>query len=432
MQQRNFSSDDFEFVPLYRRKGLSSQDFLALHGHKLIIIFGSGVLGRCMLRQLRRFSEPSRRFVFADTDPFIVGKTIDNCLVVSLVEAVACAKINEAFIILAVASNVDSVREAFESQGLCINSDFMTYRSMCRPEAVIQIAEGRESNSNNDVYRLKLMSFHDYRLTFSKLLNEIPDLFCLDLTGDGEPFLNDDLPDIIRFTEAHVPCTVVTRYPVDRLRLDSIMQARPLQIVLFFDFSIGFPFNADQVHQSLLELADSHSLYGDGTSVRVRIEKYRFQSQQALDFLERACKKFGLRIVQSVGYPPYDDILTMYKNANLDPLEIDKLHWDLEEAVKLASKDRAQPCLCQRIFPVIKPDLSVRTCHLYTRPTLHDNFLTIHKDDLYELRQAAGQCRECQRFSLHRLDLEVLHQRHGVDLRFREQASAGTFRDLLA
>jgi hypothetical protein len=88
------------------------------------------------------------------------------------------------------------------------------------------------------------------------------------------------------------------------------------------------------------------------------------------------------------------------------------LSWILDEALEFARADKLQPCLCQRIFPVIHHDGAVGVCHLYEKAKVANDFLAQSYDELIESRHGLDHCRECQAHALHRLDVDVIRTRH--------------------
>jgi hypothetical protein len=121
----------------------------------------------------------------------------------------------------------------------------------------------------------------------------------------------------------------------------------------------------------------------------------------------------GSPITLSVETPyvtPYDPVLD-YCAQGKPAAALERLDWNLDRALALCAADGDQPCLSQRVFPVIGVDLQVGLCHLYEQPALGVDYLATPWPELLALRHAAAHCRNCQQHGLHRLDLPVLTRR---------------------
>ena len=112
---------------------------------------------------------------------------------------------------------------------------------------------------------------------------------------------------------------------------------------------------------------------------------------------------------------PYDLVLA-YCREGVHPAgeagQFAALPWSLETALQLAASERDQPCLSQRIFPVIGVDGAVAACHLYRAALLAPDYLACDWSALLAARRTCVPCQECQAQGLHRLDIEVQARRH--------------------
>jgi NADH/NAD ratio-sensing transcriptional regulator Rex len=405
------------FVPLQRRSGVLVHAFVAHVADREIIIWGAGVLGLCLLNLLRRVAGPEQGLSFADSAAHLVGTRMNGCEILSITQAVQRARNNKAMILIALAGRVRQATAMLVEQGLHSERNFFSYLKISRPEAVIQVAQKRvpPQESTRAAHH---MSTALYAQVLEKLMTDTPDLFHVDLSGWGEPMDNPCLPDIIHLTRHRVPCTVTTGLRVTHEMLSQTFKAQPMQLVASID---GYGESVQDWQLILERLHDlAQLIHKSGTNVQVRIKYnlYRHNIGTQADAMRELCGQLGLRMVEAVGYiDPYDVTLRMCEAEALDGAPSERLTWSLRDALGLAKEDRSQPCLCQRIFPVIHSDASVGICHIYVEPRLHTNFLMTEDSALHDLRQEAAHCRHCQRFALHRLDVDVLEARHGRTLK---------------
>jgi len=389
------------FVPLQQRVGMFACDFMRAHAGRDLVIWGAGVLGRCLMRQLAPHATPGQTLVFTDSDSSLAGATIDGSTVTPLGDAIRRARDGAAFLLVALAAHTRSTMVRLAEAGLRSGVDFDSYLKLSRPEAVIQVA-GRDCEG------AVLMSLQRFLAVLGKLKTDIPDLFHVDLSGRGDPLDHPDISAIVEATREVVPCTLTTRLDADLAMIERALLAAPTQFVIVVE---GEPDTA--FYDRLLLVAElMHQLRGR-TDIRVRYTRFR-DNGAGYATLRARCGSLGLKLVEAIGYiDPYDTTLQLCESGDLDAAEAMRLAWPLREALGLAYLDRARPCLCQRIFPVINPDSSAGVCHLYMQPRLHDDYLAVAHDTLLGLRHDAAHCRTCQHHALHRLDVDVLQARHG-------------------
>lgn len=401
------------FVPPTTPSGIIAADFVRAHIGRNLVIWGAGVLGRCLCRQLAPYATGGQTVAFTDSNPKLVGTTVDRQPVLALDEAVRRTRDGTAFLIVAFAGHTKAAMNRLAEAGLVAGTDYESFLKFSRPEAVIQIS-GRTGEE------LVNLPPDTYRAILKKLKAEIPSLFHVDLSGWGDPLDHPDLAHIVEATRAVVPCTLTTRLDADLPTIKRALLAGPTQFVVAIDGH-----RDDAFVSRLRYVADLQSQIGDCTEIRIRFTRF-LDNGPELDPLRLLCDSVGLRIVEVIGYiNSYDTVLQLCETRDFDAPAAARLPWSLTEALTWAQADRASPCLCQRIFPVINPDGSVGVCHLYTRPRLHDRYLAVDNETLQRLRQSAAHCRVCQHYALHRLDIDVLQARHAIKLiRFQEPAHA--------
>lgn len=414
------------FVPLERHSGTSIQDFLHLHPGKDIIIWGAGMLGRCLMHRFKSSATPEQSLYFTDSNPKLHSTFIDNNLVIEFEQALQSALCGSAVIVVAVAGHMKTATSCLTGHGLKRSINFESYLKLSRPEALIQISKRSGDHVEN-------MTLNTYRSVLAKLGSDIPDLFHLDLSGWGEPLDNPCLPEIIHATRLVVPCTITTRLMVDVTAIEQALYAAPTHFVVSVDgFEISYQVNTPEGNWDIFidrlrhVSAIKEKLQGK-TEIRLKYNVYKNNNGIDADAMRSLCEQLGIKMVKAIGYiDPYDVTLHLCESgavfSNTSSLT-NKLSWSLKEALSLATSDKEYPCLCQRIFPVIHSDCSVGICHLYENPRIHNQYLAADYDVLQHLRLEATHCRVCQRYALHRLDIDVLQSRHDLQLMQPEETA---------
>lgn len=407
------------FVPLEPRSGAYIGDCVKSHRNENIVVWGAGVLGRCLMRLVKQFVLPSRNLYFADSNPELSGSVVDGCSVLDFDGAIAHVRDGAGYLLIAVAGHTKAVAARLTEAGLQPSVDFDSYLTISRPEAVVQVSERDGENISN-------MPLGTCQAILAKLKADVPDLFHIDLSGWGDPLDNPQLPEIIRSTHSQAPCTVTTRLLADRPAIEQALYAEPTQFVVSVDgFNDSYKKNTsadcweiflDRLHH----LSVLQSRLVGRTEIRLRYNILKNNGGADYLAMQSLCRDLGIKMVKAIGYiDPYDLTLQLCQTGTIADDRASStynLAWSLREALELAHADQQRPCLCQRIFPVIHTDGAVGICHLYKQPVLHHNYLIVDYADLQNLRLAAAHCRTCQRYALHRLDIDVLQSRHARQL----------------
>jgi hypothetical protein len=398
------------FVPLSKRTGIFIGDFARKQIGRDFIIWGAGVLGRCLMQQLAQYSSPEQKLYFSDSDDRLSGKQLAGYDVLQINQAIQRVRTGTAFIIIALAGHQKAAVAKLNKAGLKADIDYVYYQKISRPEAVIQISGQGDSGIVN-------MTPDIYRAIFFKLKRDVPDLFQIDLSGWGDPLDHPDIAEIITVTAPVVPCSVITHLKADKSTIENSLMAHPTQFVVSVDRPFTQEPEWDTFVDKLSYVAELQTLLAGQTEIRLKYSLFRDTTGPTREKLKAICKDLGIRMIEGIGYiDPYDRTLELCEQDRMNAPEIARLSWSMPEALELAKTDRERPCLCQRIFPVINPDTSVGICHLYTRPKLHQNFLQTDFASLQDIRFDAQHCRICQHHALHRLDIDVLQSRHTLQL----------------
>jgi hypothetical protein len=394
-----------DFVPLTTRQGVTPEALLDRLGTRRLIIWGAGHLGRAMARMMSRANRGRERMSFCDRRDDLVGQSVDGMKVEPIHEALKTARSKDAFVLVATGARAtDAMREATDS-GLEPREDVLSYRAMARPEAVVEVTRDGEH-----------ITPARFNLALQKLATELPYLFQVELAGFPRALGHPDLPLLVRSARLVTTCAVMADTCTDSTNsLEAVVASEPSLLVLRTrtDHTIIPEELEARLRDAVRVLARRPRR--SGTEVRVNYLARRSDPIGLRATLAAICNEHAIALVASAPYvEPYGRILDRYlgRGSACDiETEVSELDWDLDEALALARGDAKLPCLCQRIFPVIRPNLATGICHLYSE-NLGAGFLETSYEELVERRRSLPHCHACQAAGLHRLDVDVLRARH--------------------
>jgi hypothetical protein len=413
-------------VPLTTRQGLSVTQLAERIGDRDVLIWGTGDLAQDVSTSLRKAGFAPRAYLHGR--PPAGGGRLHGLPILSSADVLArFDSPNRPFIVLAAAAYRRQAEQECLAAGLRCEVDFISHLTVPRPHAIVEVAgTGRPGFSNWPSDTIvsppsDRMSAAAFERVLAKLAIDLPLLSHLDLTLSGEPLMNPELPEIIRLAERFVPCTVITGLPVD-VPLEPIMAAGPSR---FDIIAVGIGDSDDRAtpgfswaafRQRLEQMRAFISAYRPTTRFQVRL----YRSHSDPPDLEQRWREIlhgsGIRLAMQTPYiMPYDYVLSFCETGELPAAArqvANVLPWNLDRALALSAEDAHLPCLSQRIFPVIHPNRSVALCHLYQGPILAGDYLSVSWENLLHRRHRAEQCRLCQHYGLHRLDVDVLQRRH--------------------
>ena len=380
-------------IPLTTLQGLSKDQLTELIGDREVYIWGSGPLGRFVLHSLKK----SGIFPMGILDGRISqhGKLLFG---LPVLDAESVVKDPSSFIVIA---NIATREAAMEMCNI--------YCPSC-------------PRGNSDQLRTEgCMSFSTYAMVLDKILTDIPNLVNVELDTWGEPFLNRELPEIIRYTESNVACTVSTNLLITEM-IAPVIGANPFRLNITVNgFKDSYEKNMKGASWRVLvanlkELAYQRDLLKSTTETR--IVAFNFTSnQQEIDHLKKIGHEFRFPVSFCYEYVnPYEHYLDYSRGqilSNTVHKEIKKQSINIDCLLSFSRREREHPCLCQRIFPIINWDTSVALCHTYLGPVIAETFLTSTWSELLKIRHTAEQCRVCQENGLHRLDIDVLQHKYG-------------------
>lgn len=407
-------------VPLKTTQGLAAEKIRVLVADRDLYVWGGGPLARDVVTSLRKSGINPQAFLTNLPN----GKGA-NTLGYEVVHVNAVLNNHtDCFIVIASESFLQQAEEICRQSGLVKGQDFVSYFSISRPAAVVDVSgacdlecvscpQGNMKRSISD----GVMSFDHYRKVFDKLQDDLPLLCKVELFAWGEPFLNQELAKIVAYTEESVPCSIATNLThVENLK--EVLRANPSEL------SITIQGHEDayerlmrgaswsQLQSNLAYLSTLMDEVRSDTRVYIKAYEYRMGREGFRTSLRALGEKYGMDVEFCPPYPASYDLILDYAagRAGNDDFRFCKenLTWNLDRALALSREEIDKPCLSQRIFPIINWDGSVSLCHTYWATRIAENYLEHSWQELLSLRHKSKFCQVCQEHALHRLDLQVL------------------------
>lgn len=411
-------------VPLTTMQGLPAEKLRSLIGHRPLYLWGTGDVGLDVLVSLRRAGLDPLGFLHTAPQG---AATSHGLPVIAVDQGLGAAPDTlRPFVIIASLQFRQVAEATCQAAGLEKERDYLTHLAIPRPVAVIEVAEGQSPGNYFGCFAAhtksaRWISSRTFQQVLAKLLIDQPQLCHVELSWLGDPLRNPELADIVGHCEQHVPCTVTTTLPsVDGL--EALIAARPSRFnVLAYGYGdsyqaqmAGASWPLFQQNLERLQVA----LVRESNPLRVVLRYIRTRGEPSTNIEAWKQMLAGSLITLSVEPPyvtPYDRVLDYCEQGTPttgSEAAFQHLNWNLDRALALCADDQDQPCLSQRVFPVIGVDLAVGLCHLYEQPTLGVDYLATPWPELLALRHRAPHCSRCQQHGLHRLDLPVLTRRH--------------------
>lgn len=406
----NYGNEEFEFVQLTTVQGVRPSDLIDGLNGRTLVIWGCGHLGRVLAGVFRRFASRDFQMGFCDKRAALWGTTIDDTPVLRPADCTARIAHGRAFGVVAVAAGGDGIAATLANQGATPIRDFVIYRHISRPEVHVKVAAMADGG-------MRYLDTTAFAACVDKLLREIPHVMQLSLTGDPDALAHPELPRLVATTRGRVATSLTGRlHAADLEHVSRVVEAGPNLVALRTALP-GEKADITSLRGVLEALRQLRERFGDRTEFRILYVKRRAaQDGETRAILGRLCEETSLPLVETEGYvEPYDLLLSrQFGSGAMDELTAQQMEltWDLKAALQCVMNERGRPCLSQRVFPVIGPDLTVNACHLYRTGRLEGSFLAKSYDELVSLRHESDLCRECQSQGLHRLDIDVLRRRH--------------------
>lgn len=418
-------------VPLKTIQGLSSFDLQTLINSRDVYVWGTGILAHVTLTSLKASKISIKGFL--DNRETFVGKKFEKHTTFHIDEILKNNHRNKIFIIISSSALMQYAKEYLKTYDFVEDIDFISYIKLSRPTAAVDIYSGcnvkctscPQGNMNN-LREIKSMSFDNYKLVLNKLLKGIPLLSCIELFTWGEPLLNKELPNIIKYTKKkEIPSILSTNLQNIDILEETLKEEPTALYITVNDVENGYERHMKGASWKILLnnlsiLSSFVSKYELEIIIEVRIFAYKNTSMQKVNEFIGFCKRINLKCRLNDTYlNPYDNYLDICFGEEVSEnarLNLKNNVFSFDKVLDIAKKDISLPCLSQRIFPIINANLSVGLCHTYYTPVIVNNFLEISWENLLKIRHNQVQCEMCQSYALHRFDLEVLKRKYFLEM----------------
>lgn len=394
-------------VPLRTVQGLDATELASRFGTREVMVWGTGDLAQDVHTSLVKGGFAVAAFLH---DRPARGTFLGRPVLTAGDLLAGFGRPHRPFVILAAAAYRREAEHQCLAAGMRPGCDFLSHLEVSRPQAVVEVA-GHGA----------LMRADRFAATTARLSADLPRLCHIEFALASDPLLNPDLPGMVHLAEAVAPCTIVTRLE-GTLPLASLLAAGPSRLdVVVGGVDAGavpasIPPPGSPFRDRLDELGAALAGAPGATRAQVRLYRRRDDHRDVESGWRSLLRGSGIALSVATPYVmPYDEVLAYCETGAFPPAAraaADALPWDLGRGLALSLADAHLPCLSQRVFPVIRADGSVVSCHLYRGPCLAGDYLDVSWAELLERRHRAEGCRVCQRHGLHRLDLEVLRRRH--------------------
>lgn len=417
-------------IPLKTFQGLSKESLEKLILNRKVYIWGTGVIAGDVLLSLKKSGIPVEAFL--DNRKSLIGKEVEKLEVLNSEDVITYNNLSQSFIIIASSTFLKEAESKCLSMKFQKGRDFVTYLKISRQFAAIDVSgdcniacKSCPQGNLTPLRKAGNMSLSTFKKVFGKLYKDLPSLVGIELFSWGEPFVNTELPMIVRHAQKYVPCFLSTNLQ-DISNLEDVILSKPYQLSISVNGCNGLYEKIMQgasweiLLKNLKALSELVVKHSSKTNIFIRYFDYSSQSREELGIFRNYCKSIGVDIKFEYTYlNSYDNYLDLLKGKvlSIEANEIfTEIPWNLKKVLYFAEKDINKPCLSQRIFPIINWDKSVSLCHTYYNPVIAKNYLTISMEELLEKRHNQEQCHECQKFGLHRLDLEVIKSKYRKDV----------------
>jgi hypothetical protein len=149
--------------------------------------------------------------------------------------------------------------------------------------------------------------------------------------------------------------------------------------------------------------------------ITVNYHLYKHNIGEDYRRMESLCKDLSLIFRPSPAYLyPVDAVMDFIEGKSLSPeaqQTLPMLLTSLDEGFAKARERAYLPCPEERCFP-INWDCSVRTCGVFYRPFIAENYLNTPLSEILERKKKGNLCVQCRKHNLHQFTGVYLAEQH--------------------
>ncbi|MBF0230148.1 MAG: hypothetical protein HQK63_11280 [Desulfamplus sp.] len=405
---------------------VTSEELQLLCLNKKVFIWGAMIVGQGVCRSLERIGISIAAFI--DSSTYLQGKSALGYSIGKPQDVFKYVRAGEAIIIISSGHYDLEIADSCEDAGLLKGSDYIFCRDLNDIDPSVDISgmcnlkciscpRGNELKQPTKGF----MSAETYQKVLEKLLKEIPLIGSIQLYTWGEPLLNPELPKIISMTiEAKVLTAISSNLNYSK-NMEQIIDAKPD----WFKVSCsGWETTYEITHtggrwnvflKNLQQLVQLRDKIHPEMQITLNYHLYKHNIGNDYRKMERLCNELSIIFRPSPAYLyPVDAVLDFIEGKEISPeakKTIPMLLMSLEEGISKASRLTQLPCPEERCFP-INWDCSVRTCGVFFRPFIANNYLNTPLSEILEQKKKCKLCVLCKKHGLHQFTGVYLAEKH--------------------
>ena len=403
----------------------SIDDAKKLFGDKQIYLWGGGQKGRGFYLALKRCGFSVQCFL--DSSAEMIGTEFMGVPVIHPSDLLDNPEaLSKAFIL---AASVDSKNKqmfaVLEAKGLKKMQQYCSIQTLSPLYPTVEVTGlcnlRCSSCPRSDEELLppgNYMSAENYKKVITKLVDEIPFLYLVDLYIWGEPLLNKDLPKIIEINNSLGVASGLSTNLNNVNSLDAVLAAFPAQIRVSLSGASEETYNIthtggkwSRVSKNLRLLGELSRKYDNRTIVEVYFHMYRHNLHEVGEIKE-LCEEYGFRFHPSLAILFSDYALSYCETGFVPPSarQAEKLMLrGMSDLVSDCKKQDHLSCVLTRVAPIINWDMSVMPCCMYSYSSIAKSYLDTALSELLYKRTYSDVCAKCQSYSLHRWNNQVFY-----------------------
>lgn len=421
--EKNSSKCDASKYKIY-----SIQDAKNLFDNKSIYIWGAGQKGRGFFQALKRCGFKVRAFL--DSNSKMIGSNYLDVPIIDSNKFLASSgeHLENSFVLTA---SVDSKnREMFSKlseHGFTKGKNFESIQTLSPFYPVIEVTGlcnlrcSSCPRADSEMLEVgKYMSASNYKKVITKMVQEIPFLYLVDLYIWGEPLLNKELPEIIEINNQLGIASGLSTNLNTIKNLDQVLAAKPAQLRVSLSGASKETYEIthtggryDKVRKNLDKLAEINKKYGNKTLIEVYFHLYKHNLHE-IKKIRSICDLNGFNFHPSLAIL-FHDYVKEYIDSGIIPkaaLPANELMLiDIDTLIDDCKKQDHMNCILTRVVPVINWDMSVLACCTYAPPGIHKSYLELSMDELLSKRVHSETCGKCQSQSLHRWNDQIYYSK---------------------
>ncbi len=358
---------------------------------------------------------------FIDSSPSLENTTMNEKTIYSPAKFFNSEMSNNAFIVVTSGFYFDEISDECAKEGMVHGEDFISYTEMQMFDYQVDISgtcnlqcvscpRGNEPEHRSTGF----MKIDTYKQVVDKILREDPYAGIVTLYNWGEPLLNKDLPEIIRYTSEKGLSTAISSNLSFKKDFSEVIKAGPTWFrVSASGWEDGYEITHtkgswklfyENVHK-LAKLRDEHS---PDTIVELFYHLYKHSVGEPYEKMKALCEELGFLFrVRHAALAPLDNVERVIDGKELSA-EAQKTRevqlFPVEEVMEIAQEQKDKPCFYERCL-WITWDLQVPQCMEWYKPGLNlvpKSFLDTPIADFVQARKVNSFCDACKSKGIHR------------------------------